>query len=65
MSRLSGEGLGVGEPVHRGGRKPRSSTDSFPRLESEGTGRHRMAHVDFGEAGVKRLLLRVAPLVKL
>ncbi|QFG69135.1 DNA helicase PcrA [Ornithinimicrobium pratense] len=31
----------------------------------EGTGRHRMAHVDFGEAGVKRLLLRVAPLVKL
>ena len=31
----------------------------------EGTGRHRMAHVDFGETGVKRLLLRVAPLVKL
>ena len=32
----------------------------------EGTGKHTMAHVDFGgETGVKRLLVRVAPLVKL
>ena len=31
----------------------------------EGTGNHTMAHVDFGDAGLKRLLLRVAPLVKL
>ncbi|WP_298750558.1 DNA helicase PcrA [uncultured Serinicoccus sp.] len=31
----------------------------------EGTGKHAMAHVDFGEAGLKRLLVRVAPLVKL
>ena len=31
----------------------------------EGTGKHTMAHVDFGEAGLKRLLLRVAPLVRL
>ncbi|HSP61243.1 MAG TPA: DNA helicase PcrA [Ornithinimicrobium sp.] len=32
----------------------------------EGTGRHAMAHVDFGgETGVKRLLVRVAPLEKL
>ncbi|WP_151526916.1 DNA helicase PcrA [Serinicoccus kebangsaanensis] len=31
----------------------------------EGTGQHTMAHVDFGDAGLKRLLLRVAPLVKL
>ncbi|WP_122263473.1 DNA helicase PcrA [Ornithinimicrobium cerasi] len=32
----------------------------------EGTGKHTMAHVDFGgETGVKRLLVRVAPLEKL
>ncbi|AXH98216.1 DNA helicase PcrA [Ornithinimicrobium avium] len=32
----------------------------------EGTGKHTMAHVDFGgETGVKRLLVRVAPLTKL
>ncbi|CAN5537247.1 DNA helicase PcrA [soil metagenome] len=31
----------------------------------EGTGDNTMAHVDFGEAGVKRLLLRFAPLEKL
>ncbi|MFK5634608.1 MULTISPECIES: DNA helicase PcrA [unclassified Ornithinimicrobium] len=31
----------------------------------EGTGRHTMAHVDFGDVGVKRLLVRVAPLVRL
>ncbi|GAA5158352.1 DNA helicase PcrA [Ornithinimicrobium tianjinense] len=32
----------------------------------EGTGKHTMAHVDFGgDTGVKRLLVRVAPLVKL
>ncbi|WP_130013043.1 DNA helicase PcrA [Serinicoccus sediminis] len=31
----------------------------------EGTGQHTMAHVDFGDAGLKRLLVRVAPLVKL
>ncbi len=31
----------------------------------EGTGDHTMAHVDFGSTGVKRLLLRYAPLEKL
>lgn len=44
------------------------SHDSFGLgtvVRVEGTGRHTMAHVDFGEAGVKRLLVRVAPLVKL
>ncbi|MGB3684871.1 MAG: ATP-dependent DNA helicase PcrA, partial [Ornithinimicrobium sp.] len=31
----------------------------------EGSGDNTMAHVDFGETGVKRLLLRFAPLEKL
>ncbi|GGK65028.1 DNA helicase PcrA [Ornithinimicrobium pekingense] len=46
----------------------RVSHDSFGLgtvVRVEGTGKHRMAHVDFGEAGVKRLLVRVAPLVRL
>ena len=46
----------------------RVSHDSFGLgtvVRVEGTGRHTMAHVDFGEAGVKRLLVRVAPLVRL
>lgn len=46
----------------------RVSHDSFGLgtvVRVEGTGKHTMAHVDFGEAGVKRLLVRVAPLVKL
>ena len=47
----------------------RVSHDSFGLgtvVRVEGTGRHAMAHVDFGgDTGVKRLLLRVAPLEKL
>ncbi|MDO5738851.1 MAG: DNA helicase PcrA [Ornithinimicrobium sp.] len=47
----------------------RVSHDTFGMgtvVRVEGTGRHTMAHVDFGgEVGVKRLLVRVAPLVKL
>ncbi|MGD8148556.1 DNA helicase PcrA [Ornithinimicrobium sp. Y1694] len=47
----------------------RVSHDSFGMgtvVRVEGTGRHTMAHVDFGgETGVKRLLVRVAPLTKL
>jgi DNA helicase II / ATP-dependent DNA helicase PcrA len=53
------EALGAGDRV---------SHDSFGLgtvVRVEGTGKHTMAHVDFGEAGVKRLLVRVAPLVKL
>jgi len=34
-------------------------------VRTEGTGDNTMAHVDFGETGVKRLLLRFAPLEKL
>ncbi|MGB7448860.1 MAG: DNA helicase PcrA [Ornithinimicrobium sp.] len=34
-------------------------------VRTEGTGDNTMAHVDFGESGVKRLLLRFAPLEKL
>nr|MDQ3358086.1 hypothetical protein [Actinomycetota bacterium] len=34
-------------------------------LRVEGFGDRAMAHVDFGEMGVKRLLLRYAPLEKL
>jgi DNA helicase-2/ATP-dependent DNA helicase PcrA len=34
-------------------------------VRTEGTGENTMAHVDFGETGVKRLLLRFAPLEKL
>ncbi|MFK5584482.1 DNA helicase PcrA [Serinicoccus sp. LYQ131] len=52
-------GLGAGDRV---------THDSFGLgtvVRVEGTGRHAMAHVDFGEAGVKRLLVRVAPLVRL
>ena len=47
----------------------RVSHDSFGLgtvVRVEGTGQHTMAHVDFGgETGVKRLLVRVAPLEKL
>ena len=47
----------------------RVSHDSFGLgtvVRVEGTGKHTMAHVDFGgETGVKRLLVRVAPLEKL
>ncbi|OLT19636.1 ATP-dependent DNA helicase PcrA [Ornithinimicrobium sp. CNJ-824] len=47
----------------------RVSHDSFGLgtvVRVEGTGRHAMAHVDFGgDTGVKRLLLRVAPLERL
>jgi DNA helicase II / ATP-dependent DNA helicase PcrA len=53
------EGLGAGDRV---------SHDTFGLgtvVRVEGTGQHTMAHVDFGGAGVKRLLVRVAPLVKL
>jgi DNA helicase-2/ATP-dependent DNA helicase PcrA len=34
-------------------------------VRTEGTGDNTMAHVDFGDSGVKRLLLRFAPLEKL
>ena len=46
----------------------RVSHDSFGLgtvVRVEGTGDNTMAHVDFGGAGVKRLLLRYAPLEKL
>ncbi|WP_256840944.1 DNA helicase PcrA [Ornithinimicrobium cryptoxanthini] len=46
----------------------RVSHDSFGLgtvVRVEGSGDHTMAHVDFGGSGVKRLLLRYAPLEKL
>lgn len=72
MVRLNPRGSGA---VSRRGAAPvsveagdRVSHDSFGLgtvVRVEGTGDNTMAHVDFGAAGVKRLLLRYAPLEKL
>ena len=70
--RLNPRGSGAGS---RRGSAPvsveagdRVSHDSFGLgtvVRVEGTGDNTMAHVDFGGAGIKRLLLRYAPLEKL
>lgn len=68
--RLNPGGAGVRKPttpvtVAAGDRVSHDSFGLGTVIRVEGTGDNTMAHVDFGAAGVKRLLLRYAPLVKL
>ncbi|MCK0113289.1 DNA helicase PcrA [Ornithinimicrobium sp. F0845] len=68
--RLNPGGAGVRKPttpvsVAAGDRVSHDSFGLGTVIRVEGSGDNTMAHVDFGGAGVKRLLLRYAPLEKL